>query len=72
MENSGINITGEFKKGVINIKEFAVSGEWKTYFTDKQNIIFLRAFLHNEIKEGVYDVSLENFAEALKRILQNK
>ena len=70
MEISHITILHEFKQGHINIKGAEDFGEWKTFITDKENIIFLRAFLKNEIKEGTYDSSLENFAEALERILQ--
>jgi hypothetical protein len=71
MENSSITIISEFKKGKINIKGVSVSGEWKTYVTDKENIILLRAFLKNEIKEVAYNASTEEFAHALNRAIQN-
>jgi hypothetical protein len=69
MENSSITIISEFKKGKINIKGLTDFCEWKTYLTDKENIILLRAFLKKEVKEITYNASTEEFAEALNKLI---
>ncbi|HKR03182.1 MAG TPA: hypothetical protein VJY62_00995 [Bacteroidia bacterium] len=71
MEKFSITIVSEFKKGKIKLKEGADFCEWKTYLTDKENILLLRAFLKTEVKEVVYNASSEEFAHALKRAIQN-
>jgi hypothetical protein len=72
MENSSITIIGELRKGQKNIEGAPDFYEWKTYMTDKEHIILLRAFLKNEIKEVTYNASTEEFADALKRATENK
>jgi hypothetical protein len=72
MENTSITITGELRKGQKNSEGAPDFCEWKTYLTDKENIIFLRAFLKNEVKEVTYNTSTEEFAQALNRAIENK
>jgi|GEM_PF-4608364 len=69
MENSSITIKAELKSGFIKIDGPALGCQWKTYQTDKANIIFLRAFLKNGVREITYDGSTEEFGHALGRII---
>jgi hypothetical protein len=68
-----ITIVKEFTHGQTSVEGEPDLCHWKTYLTDKENIILIRAFLKDGISEVTYDGTKEKFMDALNRaISKNK